>query len=123
MHHYIHHIPGRLRIKNPIFKNNTSILKEAKDCLTEVPGVLDINFNQLTGSLVIQYDTKAIHPDKMQQVIKDCGYVDERKAVDLNYNMKNSINKAGRHLGKACMGIFLQEAFKDSSLGLLFAFI
>ncbi len=39
MKQYIHHIPGRVRIKNPMFQNNTVVLDRLRRCLDGISGV------------------------------------------------------------------------------------
>jgi hypothetical protein len=55
-----HHVPGRIRIKAPILKElSLSVLLE----LAAIPfeaGILDIQPNPVTGSLVINYDPQQI---------------------------------------------------------------
>jgi hypothetical protein len=123
MNHYIHHVPGRLRIKNPLFKNDVHKLSEAQKCFDNIHGIHKVKGNALTGSIVVLYDPERIKPDYLMQIFKDCEYVDENRAVNLDYTLTHGLNKAGMHIGKACLSFFVQETLKDSSLGLLFAFI
>lgn len=53
MDHYIHDVPGRLRIKNPMFKSKSRMAEEVKGLLQPMRGVLSSDINTLTGSILI----------------------------------------------------------------------
>ena len=65
----VHSIPGRLRLK----VNNASIIpQEAKEYdkyvvqgLKMLDGIKDVEFNYITGSVVITYDTKKTYEEKI----------------------------------------------------------
>lgn len=52
----VHHIPGRIRIRLPFLKSNAEGLNEILTFLDRVDGVLDVQANILTGSILIQYE-------------------------------------------------------------------
>jgi copper chaperone CopZ len=56
MSHYIHHVPGRLRVKTQLIKGNEARAKAAKEHLSNVNGVRETDVNTLTGSIIIWYD-------------------------------------------------------------------
>ena len=65
----VHSIPGRLRIK---VNNASKIPQEAKEYdkyvvqgLTMLDGIKDVEFNYITGSVVITYDTKKTYEEKI----------------------------------------------------------
>jgi hypothetical protein len=71
MNHYIHHIPGTLRIKNPIFKNNVAILDKFSNCFLGSAGIEYVTTNPLTGSVIVNYNTAVIHPDRLVEILKN----------------------------------------------------
>ena len=65
----VHSIPGRLRIK---VNNASKIPQEAKEYdkyvvqgLKTLDGIKDVEFNYITGSVVITYDTKKTYEEKI----------------------------------------------------------
>ena len=65
----VHSIPGRLRLK---VSNASKIPQEAKDYdkyviqgLKMLDGIKDVEFNYITGSVVITYDTKKTYEEKI----------------------------------------------------------
>ena len=65
----VHSIPGRLRLK---VNNASKIPQEAKEYdkyvvqgLKMLDGIKDVEFNYITGSVVITYDTKKTYEEKI----------------------------------------------------------
>ena len=65
----VHSIPGRLRLK---VNNASKIPQEAKEYdkyvvqgLKMLDGIKDLEFNYITGSVVITYDTKKTYEEKI----------------------------------------------------------
>ena len=123
MSHYVHHIPGRLRIKNPMFKKNPTLLEEARLCFEGADGITGISTNELTGSMVVTYDKEIVSSDHLFNVFRECEYVDENKAVTLDSKMKESFTQAGRLMGKACLSMVVDRALQGSGLSFLAALI
>ena len=71
MNQYIHHVPGRVRIKSPMFKNNLEMLDLVRNHFESGGKIEYITANPLTGSVVINYDPKVIAPDAILQILKD----------------------------------------------------
>jgi hypothetical protein len=57
MAEYIHHVPGRLRVKSRVLKRNERAAAIAREHLDAVPGVTGSQINMITGSVVVRYDT------------------------------------------------------------------
>lgn len=56
MSHYVHHVPGRLRIRSKAFLCNPSKARLLEGQLRATDGVVDVRYNDRNGSLTIQYD-------------------------------------------------------------------
>jgi Heavy metal associated domain 2 len=50
-----HHIPGRLRIRVPAAKGEEELLRELSLAIAKAPGISEVEYNQVTGSILIQY--------------------------------------------------------------------
>lgn len=60
MAHYVHHLPGRLRIKCHRLKNNEHRAHRMQTCLQRLNGVVSAEVNTTTGSLLVRYDAGRI---------------------------------------------------------------
>ena len=75
----VHSIPGRLRLK---VNNASKIPQEAKEYdkyvvqgLKMLDGIKDLEFNYITGSVVITYDTKKTYEEKIVKWINKVIYI------------------------------------------------
>ncbi len=50
-----HHIPGRLRIRVPAAKGEEELLRELSSAIARAPGISEVEYNPVTGSILIQY--------------------------------------------------------------------
>ncbi|HKV56136.1 MAG TPA: hypothetical protein VJN94_16000 [Candidatus Binataceae bacterium] len=50
-----HHIPGRLRMRVPSAKGENEVLRELSSAIATVSGVSEVEYNPVTGSILIQY--------------------------------------------------------------------
>jgi copper chaperone CopZ len=81
MGYYLHDVPGRMRVKSPLVKNNPGAANDIKNLLSLIHGVNSTEFNLTTGSVLIYY-----HPDKLNRgdlidLLSEKGYFDKSKAV------------------------------------------
>jgi hypothetical protein len=60
MSHYLHHVPGRLRLKARSLKGSEEKGAEIRALCTQLPGIKAIELNTLTGSLLVHYDKAAV---------------------------------------------------------------
>jgi hypothetical protein len=72
-HHYLHHVPGRLRVKSANLKRNEHHARRVSDYLLGIDGVLQAEVNVLTGSLLIHYDVAAVPKETLLNSLKHLG--------------------------------------------------
>ncbi|NTU48428.1 MAG: heavy-metal-associated domain-containing protein [Syntrophobacteraceae bacterium] len=117
---YIHNVPGRMRVKIPHMKRNQSSAEELQRILNQIEGIDSTAVNTLTGSIVINYDSRLIGPNRILNALKDKGYVDPSKAMMTNDDViESAVSKAGGVLGKALLGLLVEKTFEGSALSLL----
>lgn len=56
MSHYIHHVPGRLRVRASTFRCSPARVQAAIRALEALEGVTSVAFNPRAGSLTVHYD-------------------------------------------------------------------
>jgi hypothetical protein len=62
MAEYLHHVPGRLRLRIRRLRGDRRATRLACDAAAEIPGVREASANAATGSLIIEYDRKRLTP-------------------------------------------------------------
>ncbi|HMK43429.1 MAG TPA: cation transporter, partial [Dissulfurispiraceae bacterium] len=81
MSYYIHDLPGRLRIKTPLLKRNEQAAYDVKKFLGTINGVATIDINPTTGSLLVNYNPRAIRSELIIAELKRKGYFDPELAI------------------------------------------
>jgi copper chaperone CopZ len=65
MNPYLHHVPGRLRLKTRSLKNSEAKAAEIRALFAQLPGIKSIEINPVTGSMLVRYDTAGITSAKI----------------------------------------------------------
>jgi hypothetical protein len=76
MSHYVHSIPGRLRVRSPAFKNHPENAKTARSLLGNLEGVSSVDANLTTGSLLIRYDEKIVNATRVLGALLAEGWIE-----------------------------------------------
>ncbi len=74
MSHYVHHIPGRLRVRSAAVKKNEAKAGAVKALLADAPGVRSSEVNTLTGSIVVHYDPALTSGPAITAMLRERGY-------------------------------------------------
>ena len=83
MNHYIHHIPGRLRVKTMLLKRNEAEAVRVRTMLTELEGLLSYEVKTLTGSLIIYYDPALTHGEAILAFLSRHGFIGQEVTANL----------------------------------------
>jgi hypothetical protein len=75
MCHYLHHVPGRLRLKALSFRNSEDKVAEIRALCTQLPGINAIELNTLTGSLLVRYDKASVNSSQILGVLFTNGVI------------------------------------------------
>lgn len=119
MSYYMHNVPGRLRIKSPVIKNNKAVADELKKSLSTLYGVATVDINLITGSLLVNYNTKAINHADIISLLERKGYFDPSKALTNDEYLHKAASKAGAVIGKSIFSTFTGMALKETPLSFL----
>lgn len=119
MSYYIHNVPGRLRLKTPAVKKNKDAADEIKKILSTMNGIATVDINLTTGSILINYNPKAIQNKDIISALQRKGYFDSSKAITNDQYIQRAASKAGNIVGKAVFGTFVDSALEGSALSLI----
>lgn len=119
MSYYIHHIPGRLRVKTHLIKRNRNTAEEVQKKLGQVNGINSVLVNTITGSITISYDTDTLSSQRILDILKQMGYFDASKAITNDQYIHTAVSKAGQTLGKVLFGAVIEKVFEGSALSLI----
>lgn len=113
MSHYIHHVPGRLRVKMLQLKRNEAKAAEVCKLLACTDGVSNCEVKTLTGSVVISYDADLTNSKKLVSLLKEHGYIAEIATVDngkSDQRMANTVGAVTENVGKALLGFAVERS-------------
>ena len=69
MDHYVHHVPGRLRVRVPSVKGNAGEASSLEKRIRSQRGVKDVQTNPLTGSVLVHYDPVITTVSTLSQIM------------------------------------------------------
>ncbi|MDA8091800.1 MAG: hypothetical protein M0Z61_16470 [Nitrospiraceae bacterium] len=119
MSYYIHSVPGRLRVKSPLVKNNQIAAVEVEKLLNSLYGVNSVLANVVTGSITVNYDQNAVTSDSIIDILKNTGYFEPSKAISHDQYINRAASKAGQAIGRSIAGLVVGKALEGSALSLL----
>ena len=116
---YVHNVPGRLRLKNQLFKNS-EIHYAVKRVLVEMGhGIGTAEFNVTTGSLLIHYNPIELHHQDILSALARGGFYEPEKAVTNDQVVHQATSKAFNVVTKAVAGAFIETALHGTGLSFL----
>ena len=75
MSHYIHHVPGRLRVKSSHFRCPTTKAREAVRRLEALEGVREVTVNPRAASITAHYDPERVDSRQLLAMLEEAGCV------------------------------------------------
>lgn len=120
---YLHHVPGRLRIKTLSVKGNVAGAAAIEERLKNVHGVNMVSANILTGSILTTYDPAKVNRDDILNVLSSEGHFDHTKAAALDYALEEKLTRTSQAIGKAVLGMAIGKILEGTPLALLTAII
>jgi hypothetical protein len=122
MEYYVHHVPGRLRVRIPEIRKNAAKAAEVK-CLLDLYGVDHLKVNHLTGSVVATFDPELTTADELLAILRHKGLFDGTRAITCDETIQRASNKAASKFGRAVFGYAVGKALESSGFPLLAALI
>jgi hypothetical protein len=128
MAQYIHHVPGRLRIKSSRLKHNSEESAAVRELMSPIRGIADIQVNSVTGSVLIGYDKEAIKADVIIELLKQHGYCGHAAELPIARGgaadtLTQALARAGQTLGKVAVGVMIEKLAERSAVALIGALI
>lgn len=74
MTHYMHHIPGRLRVRVGGAKRNAQNARALQMAIQDICGVTAVEVNLLTGSVLVRYDPRACDTQALLSIFNRWGH-------------------------------------------------
>jgi copper chaperone CopZ len=123
MSHYMHHVPGRIRVRNPAIKRDPARATVLQSQLERLNGVTRAEVNPVTGSVTVHYDQGAIGSHDVLGELERHGCVDRARVVSQDTYLQQAASKAGGALGKAVLGMMVEKAVERGAVALIAALL
>lgn len=127
---YLHHVPGRLRVRCPTLKRNTARAAAVTELLAGMEGILNSEVNPLTGSLTLSYDHHRLEGQEIIAFLQANGYCQSqawtpppRAAAPTYSALDGFIENTGATLGKMLLGALMEKAVERSAGALIGALL
>jgi Heavy metal associated domain 2 len=118
---YVHHIPGRIRLRAEALKGNSTCATSIAAWLGSVSGVEQVEVNSLTGSVLIYYRPEATDGEHLIAQCRERLPVPGRQTSVLRNGNRSDVSKdVQRAVVKMVAGYVTQVAI-ERSLGALVA--
>lgn len=117
MSQYIHHVPGRIRVRSGAFRCPSERAGQARARLVAMAGVREVRLNPRAGSITIHYDPSLLKHSDLLGVLEDVGCLSGATRSDA------AARKVGEMFGKALVGAVMQKALERSARTLVGALI
>jgi hypothetical protein len=120
MSHYIHHVPGRLRVKSPTLKRNEHHAAQTKTYIDNVHGVLASEVNTVTGSLLIRYDANLVWAQTLLNSLRGMGHVPAHHEIPISHSAGTN---AAQKISDTVVNKLVETVIERSATALIAAII
>lgn len=110
MAHYIHHVPGRLRIRTPRLKRDALHAEAAEAFVLTIEGVTAARANSMTGSITVSYQRDEVSAESILNALAQRGYYQPELVQHADQQLPHMAARAGDVLGKALFGMVLEKS-------------
>jgi copper chaperone CopZ len=114
---YIHHVPGRIRVRTKAFRCRSEKAQAAERQLKAMAGVRQVRVNPHAGSITVHYDTAELEQSDLLTALEQLGCLQTAGRSD------EVARRMGEMFGRALVGAVVQKAVEQSARTLVGAFI
>ncbi len=127
MNRYVHHVPGRLRVRMPSIKGNVAAANSLEGRIRAQHGVINVQTNPLTGSVLVHYDPATASVSTLSQMML-CSAATElvRQALPTVPSVSTSQlvgQQIATYMAAATIGHVMEIAMERAALALIAAIL
>ena len=94
MEYYIHHVPGRIRIRTPFLRDKPQNIDEFTKNMRIINGMQSFKINTTTGSALLIYDEKKTNCEQLIGILEKYGYFNLVKSTTSDELIEHITEKA-----------------------------
>ncbi len=116
---YVHHVPGRLRVRSPVLARCPDRRACLERELAVLPGILAVATNPKAGSVIVRYDPTIINPEAIltrfsRQAPHPAPALPRAGQTARPLDVTSSASKIGALFGKALFDAVLHKGVERS---------
>jgi hypothetical protein len=121
MNEFLHHVPGRLRIRARLFLSESSERSQALRRLRAIAGVRSLRLNEKAGSVTLFYDTGSISGDELLDTLRrECPQATvPAVATAARRPLRATTRPIAAEIGKMALGVLVNKGVSYSLASLL----
>lgn len=100
MGRYVHHVPGRLRVRCKSLRGNPEKLEAIAEVVDEMAGVRGVLVNRKAGSITIMYDNDSVDASALLRLLDDQGCRVEMSAQGRTQTAGPQLGISSRMIGE-----------------------
>jgi hypothetical protein len=118
---YLHHVPGRMRIRTPLFRSESHERSQALRRLRAIPGVRSLRLNEKAASVTLYYDTAAISGRALLEALqRECPQATVPPATPKTRRPPRLTSRPiAAEIGKMALGVLVNKGVSYSLASLL----
>jgi copper chaperone CopZ len=113
---YLHHVPGRLRVRSKVFRCDSFSRNMALRKLRALDGVSTVRLNSKAGSVTVCYDTEKTGPKKILDLLNACECIQVVPVVNQRGPKERNITD---EIGKMALSALVSKGVSYSIASLL----
>ena len=113
---YVHHVPGRLRVKLPALGRDPRLSGTVREAVEAIEGVTTATVNLRSRSLIVRYDSRSVTAEAVLDCLKTAGFLSFARPQPSGSGIVHIVGAAAGH---AIFGAFLKTGFEKSLSGLV----
>ncbi|HKN18751.1 MAG TPA: hypothetical protein VJW95_03065 [Dissulfurispiraceae bacterium] len=94
MEYYIHHVPGRIRIRTPFLRDKQQNIDQFTTNMRTISGMQSLKVNTATGSALLLYDEKKVNCEQLIGILEKYGYFNLAKSTTCDELIEHISEKA-----------------------------
>lgn len=123
MIHYVHSVPGRLRVRITLLKNNPWEGNRLQAALAALPEVLSVEINELTGGAVIRFDHRQTSAGAIMKRLEELGYWRSGQALTVEGLPEGGAAGTAENASSKIVSAVVEKVIERSLMALLAAVV
>jgi hypothetical protein len=120
MNEYLHHVPGRLRIRARLFLSESLERSQALRRLRAIAGVRSLRLNEKAGSVTLFYDTESISGNALLGTLRrECPQATVPAASRPQRPLRMAASPIAAEIGKMALGVLVNKGVSYSLASIL----